>query len=117
MKVSIRILPDSERGLSPSRGASTILPEVAALHDAEVEEAVIPKEDAEVDGEVDPNGDLWDDLDAEDADDPLMVSEYVVEIFEYLKEIEVRPFVSAFLWVSGVLTRASRRRTCRTPST
>ncbi|KAL6706491.1 G2/mitotic-specific cyclin [Coniothyrium glycines] len=29
------------------------------------------------------------DLDKEDVDDPLMVSEYVVEIFEYLKELEV----------------------------
>jgi hypothetical protein len=28
-------------------------------------------------------------LDAEDVDDPLMVSEYVVEIFEYLKELEI----------------------------
>ena len=28
------------------------------------------------------------DLDAEDVDDPLMVAEYVVEIFEYLKDIE-----------------------------
>jgi G2/mitotic-specific cyclin 1/2 len=29
------------------------------------------------------------DLDKEDADDPLMVSEYVVEIFEYLKQLEI----------------------------
>ncbi|KAF1915232.1 cyclin-like protein [Ampelomyces quisqualis] len=29
------------------------------------------------------------DLDKEDADDPLMVSEYVVEIFDYLKELEI----------------------------
>jgi hypothetical protein len=29
------------------------------------------------------------DLDKEDAEDPLMVSEYVVEIFEYLKELEI----------------------------
>jgi hypothetical protein len=29
------------------------------------------------------------DLDQEDVDDPLMVSEYVVEIFEYLKELEI----------------------------
>lgn len=44
--------------------------------------------------EADPEGDQWDDLDAEDADDPLMVSEYVVEIFNYMKEVEVslRPF-------------------------
>ena len=39
--------------------------------------------------EADPEGDDWTDLDAEDADDPLMVSEYVVEIFKYMKEIEV----------------------------
>ncbi|KAF7969432.1 hypothetical protein HWV62_27319 [Athelia sp. TMB] len=38
--------------------------------------------------EADPEGDDWTDLDAEDADDPLMVSEYVVEIFKYMKEIE-----------------------------
>lgn len=30
----------------------------------------------------------WEDLDAEDAEDPLMVSEYVNEIFEYLKKLE-----------------------------
>ena len=31
----------------------------------------------------------WDDLDAEDGYDPCMVAEYVVEIFEYMKELEV----------------------------
>lgn len=31
----------------------------------------------------------WDDLDAEDAGDPLMVSEYVVEIIKYMRSIEV----------------------------
>ena len=30
------------------------------------------------------------DLDAEDVDDPMMVSEYVTEIFDYLKVVEVR---------------------------
>jgi G2/mitotic-specific cyclin 1/2 len=45
---------------------------------------------ADAEPEADPEGDEWDDLDAEDADDPLMVSEYVVEIFHYMKEIEVR---------------------------
>ena len=35
--------------------------------------------------EADPEGDEWDDLDAEDSKDPLMVSEYVVDIFKYLK--------------------------------
>lgn len=32
----------------------------------------------------------WEDLDAEDADDPLMVSEYVNEIFGYLHELELK---------------------------
>ncbi|KAJ2713178.1 G2/mitotic-specific cyclin, partial [Coemansia spiralis] len=32
----------------------------------------------------------WDDIDAEDKDDPLMVSEYVKEIFEYMRECEER---------------------------
>ena len=49
--------------------------------------------------EADPDGDNWDDLDAEDADDPLMVSEYVVEIFEYLKEVEV---CSSFLHICAL---------------
>lgn len=31
----------------------------------------------------------WEDLDAEDADDPLMVAEYVNEIFDYMREIEM----------------------------
>ncbi|KAG6887855.1 hypothetical protein C0992_010459 [Termitomyces sp. T32_za158] len=39
--------------------------------------------------EADPEVSQWDDLDADDADDPLMVSDYVVEIFNYLKEIEI----------------------------
>jgi len=39
--------------------------------------------------EADPDGDQWDDLDADDGDDPLMVSEYVVEIFSYMKQTEV----------------------------
>ncbi|KAJ1969738.1 G2/mitotic-specific cyclin [Dimargaris xerosporica] len=31
----------------------------------------------------------WDDLDAEDVDDPLMVSEYVHEIFDYMRNLEI----------------------------
>jgi G2/mitotic-specific cyclin 1/2 len=37
---------------------------------------------------VEPKQD-WDDLDAADANDPLMVSDYVVEIFDYMRELEV----------------------------
>ncbi|CAO3569140.1 unnamed protein product [Mortierella alpina] len=32
---------------------------------------------------------LWEDLDAEDMLDPLMVSEYVVEIFSYMQDLEI----------------------------
>ncbi|KAG1720253.1 cyclin-like protein [Suillus lakei] len=56
-----------------------------AQHEAEVA-AVL---DADVAPEADPDGDEWDDLDAEDADDPVMVSEYVVEIFKYMKQTEL----------------------------
>lgn len=56
-----------------------------AQHEAEVA-AVL---DVNAIPEADPDGDEWDDLDAEDADDPLMVSEYVVEIFQYMKQTEL----------------------------
>ncbi|KAI0634848.1 cyclin-like protein [Trametes polyzona] len=75
---------EEEHRVHKKRRTSSDIPDVAAMHEEEVENAVIPKEEAE----ADPEGDQWDDLDAEDADDPLMVSEYVVEIFEYLKEVE-----------------------------
>lgn len=41
------------------------------------------------DNDVVPKDAGWEDLDTEDADDPLMVAEYVNEIFAYMKEIEV----------------------------
>ena len=37
-----------------------------------------------------PSVQLWDDLDAQDWDDPVMVSEYVAEVCVYLKQVEVR---------------------------
>ena len=44
---------------------------------------------AELVEEIAPSVQLWDDLDAEDWDDPVMVSEYVVDVCDYLKEVEV----------------------------
>ena len=38
----------------------------------------------------------WDDLDGPEMGDPSMVSEYVVEIFEYMKELEVSR--AYFIW-------------------
>lgn len=37
----------------------------------------------------------WDDLDAEDENDPLMVAEYVVEIFDHMRELEVQTMPSS----------------------
>ncbi|KAH9858045.1 hypothetical protein C2E23DRAFT_919885, partial [Lenzites betulinus] len=45
------------------RRTSSDVPDVAAMHEEEVENAVIPKEDVDADHEEE----LWDDLDAEDA--------------------------------------------------
>ncbi|KAI0777212.1 A/B/D/E cyclin [Trametes elegans] len=91
-RVSVRPTKQEEDEEEASRAykkrrTSSDMPDVAAMHEEEVENAVIPKEQAEA--EADPGGDEWDDLDAEDADDPLMVSEYVVEIFDYLKQVEL----------------------------
>jgi hypothetical protein len=47
------------------------------------------KPKVEVPEQVEEIVESFQDLDKEDADDPLMVSEYVVEIFEYLKELEI----------------------------
>jgi G2/mitotic-specific cyclin 2 len=69
---------------------------------------------ANTEAEADPEGDEWDDLDAEDADDPLMVSEYVVEIFKYMKEIEVYHPYSHQLSPSN---SASSKQPCQTRCT
>ncbi|CCM00725.1 uncharacterized protein FIBRA_02765 [Fibroporia radiculosa] len=72
---------EAHRAFKKRRTSSDIPDEEAA---AEVEDAVALAGPLE----ADPNGNEWDDLDVEDGDDPLMVSEYVVEIFDYLKDVE-----------------------------
>ena len=49
-------------------------------------EPEVPRKKQKVEAPPKPD---WDDLDAADANDPLMVSDYVVEIFNYLRELEV----------------------------
>ena len=39
----------------------------------------------------------WEDLDLEDNGDPLMVSDYVVEIFDYMSHLEVNFVYSVFI--------------------
>lgn len=69
-------VPDEAK---PFKGQEHLQPQVAVSLDAGVDS----------ESEADPNGNEWDDLDAEDGDDPLMVSEYVIEILDYMKNTEV----------------------------
>ena len=79
-----------QRVLSPARAFEGRL-----LQSSEANAAALKAfTDSEV--EADPKGDHWDNLDARDADDPLMVSKYVSEIFDYMRSAEVS--LSIFLY-------------------
>ncbi|KAK7019044.1 cyclin N-terminal domain-containing protein [Favolaschia claudopus] len=85
------------------RKTSSDFPEQSEEDPAVLEEARLQAEEeliaariaAELDSyandepEADPETSPWDDLDADDADDPVMVSEYVTDIFQYLKQVEL----------------------------
>ncbi|CAB46666.1 G2/mitotic-specific cyclin cdc13 [Schizosaccharomyces pombe] len=62
----------------------------------DVDERVVSKDIPKLhrDSVESPESQDWDDLDAEDWADPLMVSEYVVDIFEYLNELEIETMPS-----------------------
>lgn len=93
------------------RRTSDDVPDADFLAEQQVEQEVHLEAE-----EADPNGQGWIDLDAEDADDPLMVSEYVVDIFNYLKEVEVCGVrvIHFHLIADGV---SDSKRRCRTPIT
>ncbi|POY74741.1 hypothetical protein BMF94_2217 [Rhodotorula taiwanensis] len=55
--------------------------------DDDVEGPRMSKWETEVEGRAKDEG--WEDLDEGDEDDPLMVSTYVVEVYEYLRELEL----------------------------
>lgn len=61
--------------------------------------------------EPEPEVQLWDDLDADDWDDPLSVSEYVVDVCKYWKQLEVRLhfIISDLLFTLSSRSRPSRR--------
>ncbi|KAF9003393.1 cyclin-like protein [Cyathus striatus] len=90
-------LEDMRRAKKPRTSSDSPEEDPQALEEARAlaeEEALQARIDAELEAyanevEADPEDSHWDDLDADDADDPLMVSEYVVEIFDYLKKIEL----------------------------
>lgn len=60
---------------------------------------------------AEPSAQLWDDLDADDWDDPIMVSEYVADVCVYLKQIEVclYPYVT-YLFSFFVARNYAQRR-------
>ena len=72
------------------RRTSSETPEEARLEAIE-EESDAPLENAEPEQAAMQTTEAqdWDDLDREDDDDPLMVSEYAADIFNYLKHLEV----------------------------
>jgi hypothetical protein len=63
--------------------------------------------------EADPDGDQWDDLDAEDTDDPLMVSEYVTKSSRTLKRLRL---VNRQPYLFYHLFQSFRKRPCLTPT-
>src|ERR1700737_649792 len=75
----------TRRPLSQSTSTSSLTQKsrVASRHRAEDPEPEAPRKKQKIEQKQD-----WDDLDAVDANDPLMVSEYVVEIFDYMRELE-----------------------------
>lgn len=79
------MVKDDEAGRVFKRRHKDILKPIADISQVEADKVAAELQAAE----TPPDIQLWDDLDADDWDDPLMVSEYVVDVCEYLKEIEV----------------------------
>lgn len=86
-----RKVPIQDHHVFKKRRTSSEAPEdIKAFDDRDQHEvAQALQAGLESEPEADPNGCDWDDLDADDEEDPLMVSEYVHEIFTYMKQIEV----------------------------
>ena len=80
LNVKTDIREEVDNRVFKKRRTSSDGPDEAKLFEQEDHAACLTASpDAAIDSEpeADPNGDEWDDLDAEDGDDPLMVSEYV----------------------------------------
>ncbi|TFK22380.1 nime/cyclinb [Coprinopsis marcescibilis] len=60
-----------------------------SLEDAKTVADQLTAVEQESEAKIEPEPQLWDDLDADDWDDPLMVSEYVHDVCEYWKKTEV----------------------------
>ncbi|KAF8546851.1 hypothetical protein OG21DRAFT_1479616 [Imleria badia] len=93
----LNVKPDTreadDKHVLKKRRTSSNVPDEAWLFEEQEDHAAqaAASLDAGIDSEpeADPNADEWDDLDAEDGDDPLMVSEYVNEILDYMKNVEL----------------------------
>lgn len=73
-----RVKVDSPPLADKEAAAKIATADVASRHEVESQDvASVAKDEG------------WEDLDAEDADDPLMVAEYVNEIFDYMKDLEM----------------------------
>jgi hypothetical protein len=80
--------PLPRRTLSQSLSSTSLASRQAVPRRHAVEEpseSEVPRKKQKVEKKQD-----WDDLDAIDVNDPQMVSEYVNEIFDYMRELEVR---------------------------
>ncbi|KAG6868641.1 hypothetical protein C0993_012685 [Termitomyces sp. T159_Od127] len=95
-KTSLRAIDEVENDRAAKR-RHTEVPTKRIEDDSQAEADRIAAELVELDQEVEIEVDAtkekkqeWDDLDAGDWDDPMMVSEYVAEVCVYLKEIEIQ---------------------------
>ncbi|KJA18759.1 hypothetical protein HYPSUDRAFT_1097415 [Hypholoma sublateritium FD-334 SS-4] len=90
MEVDVEVHDEEEAIRALKRRHTDEKPVIHAkfIDDSQVEVDVVAKQLQAI--EPSPPGEqLWDDLDAEDWDDPFMVSEYVADVCVYLKEIEL----------------------------
>ncbi|KAG7446809.1 A/B/D/E cyclin [Guyanagaster necrorhizus] len=81
---------------SPPPSPRVALPPVEVEAEVETQQTIQDESQVEAERvaahleELAEEDDDWDDLDAEDHDDPLMVSEYVVEVCQYMKDVEAK---------------------------
>jgi hypothetical protein len=85
-----QVITQEVQHIQTARRTSSDAPETDIDEQAQHEAEVAAVLDVDVAPEAAPDGDEWDNFDTEDSDDPLMASEYVVEIFKHTKLTEVR---------------------------
>ncbi|KAJ2735026.1 G2/mitotic-specific cyclin [Coemansia sp. BCRC 34962] len=91
---SLRTLAGQAAEAAPVAAAPSVIAPETTVAEATVAETVVD----------------WDDIDAEDGDDPLMVSEYISDIIEYLREREAKTMPNpAYMGKQKGLTWEMRR--------